>query len=198
MHTLGFLEVLDMRILFTTMLIGLALSNAGAEILLIDDFSQPGRSALGTQWQGFTDRVMGGRSTIEAGYVERGDDVVLAMRGNVSLENNGGFVQVRLPLSRGTAFDASAFSGIAVEVRGAAGSYFVHLRTQRTRRPWQYFKAPVEISSEWSRVEIPFSSFEGEDVRGDLDTDGLFSLALVAGTREFFAEMEVRRVEFYQ
>lgn len=177
------------------MLLALSAGPIGAQNLLVDDFAEPGRSAMGTQWQGFTDRVMGGRSTIQAGYLETDDNVVLAMRGEVSLANNGGFVQVRLPLARSGSFDASAYRGVAVEVRGAPGAYFIHLRTARSRRPWQYFAAPVPVSREWTRVELPFDSFEGEAVSGAPDTDRLLSLAIVAGTREFQADIEIRLVE---
>ena len=183
-----------MRTILTAFLVGMATQAVAAD-LLVDDFSRPGVSALGTQWQGFTDRVMGGISTIQAGYVERGDDVVLAMRGNVSLANNGGFVQVRLPLANGRTFDASDYAGIAVEVRGAPGSYFVHLRTRRTRVPWQYYAAQLDVGEEWSRLVVPFDTFYGQPMRGNVDLEELVSLAIVGGNAEFFADIEIRRIE---
>ncbi len=184
-----------MKKIITALLIGMATQSIAAD-LLIDDFSRPGVSALGTQWQGFTDRVMGGRSTIQAGYVQEGDANILAMRGNVSLANNGGFVQVRLPLADGRVFDASEYGGIAIEARGREGSYAVHLRTVRGRAPWQYHEAELNIGEEWSRIEVPFSAFTAESMFGRVDTDQLISLAIVAGKVEFFADIEIRRIEF--
>ena len=68
--------------------------------LIIDDFSRTsGLSELGTQWRGFTDRVMGGVSTAVSGIETVGGRRALRLVGEVSLENNGGFVQVALPLS---------------------------------------------------------------------------------------------------
>ena len=88
------------------------------ETLLIDDFSdRNGRSALGTEWRGFTDRVMGGRSDMQVGYVDHPDGAALRIHGQVRLENNGGFIQARLPLSAdGGNFNASPYSGVAISV----------------------------------------------------------------------------------
>lgn len=171
---------------------------AAERIMLVDDFSRAGVSALGTEWQGFTDRVMGGVSTMNAGYEQDGDDRVLRMTGEVSLENNGGFVQVRLPLADRGTFDASGFTGIAVEVRGAPGHYYLHLRTATTRLPWQYYAAPLEAGSDWQRLEIPFAAFSGESTRRELDPARLATLAVVGGNHEFSADISVRRIELYR
>ena len=64
--------------------------------LLIDDFRDADRvSALGTRWEGLTDRVMGGRSEMEMAIRESSDGPVLSMRCTVRLENRGGFIQAR-------------------------------------------------------------------------------------------------------
>ena len=60
------------------------------------------------------------------------------MRGDVSLENNGGFVQISLDLAPdGHAVDASAWSGIEFDVFGNGEDYGVHLRTADLSQPWQ-------------------------------------------------------------
>ena len=51
------------------------------------------------------------------------------MQGNVSTENNGGFVQIALSLSDKDDFDASAFAGIEMEVAGNNEDYNIHFRT---------------------------------------------------------------------
>lgn len=167
-------------------------------VMLIDDFSRPGRSALGTPWQGLTDRVMGGVSTMRAGYERQDERTVLRMTGEVSLENNGGFVQVRLPLAARGTLDASEFTGVALEVRGAAGRYFVHLRTDDTRYPWQYYAAPVDVGAEWERITLPFGDFAAKSLRSPLDPARLVSLGVVGGERAFDADISIRRVEFYR
>ena len=182
-------------LVMTVSLMAATTVDAEERTLLIDDFESTGISSLGTQWQGFTDRVMGGRSTIQAGYRETGDGRVLSMRGVVSLENNGGFVQVRLPLATDRALDASEYTGVAVEARGEPGHYYVHLRTRQSRAPWQYYAAELPVSGEWQRIVIPFASFSGESIRRELDPSDLVSLAIVGANHEFTADIDIRRVE---
>ena len=177
--------------------VGVAVASAEVGGLTIDDFSVVGESSLGTRWEGFSDRVMGGISMMRAGYERDADGLVLRMAGDVSLENNGGFIQVRLPLANQGTFDASSYTGIVVEVRGVPGSYYVHLRTRNTRLPWQYYAAPIPVSDRWERVEIPFSSFTGESTIMSLSTERLQSLAIVAGNDAFSADISIRRLELY-
>ncbi len=168
-----------------------------AEDLLIDDFSSAdGRSALGTSWQGFTDRVMGGRSDMQAGYQRDADQTYLKLQGQVRLENNGGFIQVRLPLSKdGSGMDARPWAGITVRVRGQPGPYYVHLRSADTRRPWQYYSARIDVTPEWQAQFIAFSSFEPQDLSRPLDLAELRSLGIVAYGEDFAAEIDVARIE---
>ncbi len=163
--------------------------------MLIDDFSGE-RSALGSSWQGFTDRVMGGLSDMQAGYREVDGSTVLAMSGQVRLENNGGFIQVRLPLdARGQLFDASAHAGLRVNARALKpGAYYLHLRTADTRRPWAYYRARLELTDQWGDIDIPWSAFEGRSLNRPLDTSRLRSVAVVAYGEAFEADLEVRRL----
>jgi len=167
-----------------------------ADELLLDDFTdREGRSTFGTRWTGFTDRVMGGRSDMQAGVVETEAGPALGMRGTVRLDNNGGFIQVRLPLEAGgQTLDGSGFDGVALEVRGAPGPYFVHLRTPDCRRPWQYYRADLPVTAQWREVFVPFSAFHGKSIRGAPDFGNLRSIALVAYGEAFEAEVEVRRL----
>ncbi|MEE4637252.1 MAG: CIA30 family protein [Wenzhouxiangella sp.] len=165
--------------------------------MLIDDFaSRDGTAAIGTQWRGFTDRVMGGRSDMQVGYREHEGQPALAMRGQVRLENNGGFIQARLPLSTdGGNFDASDYSGVAIRVRGATGPYYLHLRTRHTWRPWQYYRAAIDLGPEWQELIVPFSAFEGRSIRRELDLTALRTLGVVAYGEAFEADIEVARIE---
>lgn len=165
--------------------------------VLIDDFaSADGRSTWGTSWQGFTDRVMGGLSDLRAGYREVDGAPVLFMEGQVRLENNGGFIQVRLPLAERGSFDASAWQGLRLTLRGRPGAYYLHLRTDDTRRPWAYYRAPLRVESDWQTLDLSFEDFKARSLRAALDVSTIRSLALVAYGERFDAELEVRRIEF--
>lgn len=170
---------------------------AAAQPLLLDDFSgTDGVSVFGTRWQGFTDRVMGGRSEIQAGYREHDGGHALYMQGPVRLENNGGFIQVRLPLGANReGFDASAYAGVAITLRGRPGPYFLHIRNHETQRVWQYYRAALEVDEHWQRLVVSFADFDSEHLRGALDTRQLRSLAIVAYGEAFEAELEISRLE---
>lgn len=168
--------------------------------MLLDDFSRPdGRSLVDTRWEGFTDRVMGGRSDMAAGIERTADGPVLRMTGNVTTENNGGFIQVRLPLSDSGLFDASQYRGVAVTVRGSGNNYYLHLRTARTRMPWAHYAQHLPVTGQWQRVQLPFSEFKGELTLGSrpVDTDRLRSIAVVAANADFQADIQVRDIALY-
>jgi hypothetical protein len=169
--------------------------------LVVDDFSDSdGISALGTFWRGFTDRVMGGVS--EASTVRTTMDGVACLRlqGDVSLDNNGGFVQVALSLSSdGGGLDASGYRGLRIVVRGnGEPGYYVHLRTEDTRRPWQYYQARFDAPEEWTEIDIPFDSFRPENLGRPLDTNRLTRIGVVAAKRAFRADVAVARISFYR
>jgi len=177
----------------------MATDNDMSNSLLIDDFIQAdGVSALGTRWEGFTDQVMGGLSDMQVGYRDDGaGGRALHMRGTVRLENRGGFIQARLPLDAGGgAFDARAWGGLRVRVRGTPGPYYLHLRTSQNWMPWQYFRAPIEVGADWSEQFVPFDAFEGRSTWRGLDTAALKSVAVVAYGEAFDAELELARIEF--
>jgi len=121
------------------------------------------------------------------------------MLGDVSLENNGGFVQIALPLrSDERAFDASDYNGIRLWVRGNGQPYYIHLRTTQNRLPWQYYSAPIATNLEWREVDIPFSKFDGQSTRADLEISRLKRIAVVGAKKKFEADIAVARLEFYR
>jgi len=202
--------------LLLAVIAGLALMNASANsvlgseareaamqpetALLIDDFSAPGGiSALGTQWRFFTDRVMGGISDGVSGLETIAGRRCLRLRGRVSLENNGGFIQVALPLLQGgRPLDASGFKGVRAWVRGNGNTYHIHLRTSQSMRPWQYFSAAFDATAEWRQVDLPFERFQPENLQARLDRRGLVRIAIVAIGKEFDADVAASRLEFYR
>jgi hypothetical protein len=167
---------------------------------LIDDFSNDREvSTHGTPWRMFTDRVMGGRSTATWGYDTIKDRRCLFLRGSVSLENRGGFIQVALPLKqRGRLFDAGDFKGVRLTVLGNGETYNVHIRTSRTVLPWQYYWAAFETGPQWQTVEIPFDRFQPESLGKVLNPRKLKRIAIVAIKKAFEADVAVSRLEFYR
>ena len=128
---------------------------------IIDDLSrEPPMARIGSNWRLLTDQVMGG---VSKGTMVRdavAGRAAIRMRGDVSLENNGGFVQIVLDLSPdGRAVDASAWSGIELDIFGNGEAYSVHLRTDALTRPWQSFRQIFTADAEWRTVQLPFDHF---------------------------------------
>jgi len=168
--------------------------------LLIDDFSAgTGKSQFGTEWELMTDRVMGGVSTGRMAIATPDGRTAMHMTGSVSLENNGGFVQARLYLHpRRRNFNAAAYEGVQLTVRGNGESYAVHLRTKDTRLPWQYYHTGFQTNGQWQSIKLPFSKFEPASLRTPLDATGLRSVAVVAIKKEFNADIHVDEISFYR
>jgi hypothetical protein len=175
---------------------------AAVESGLIDDFSDPqGLSRLGTPWRAVTDQVMGGRSEGSIVIEQVDGRQALCLRGEVSLANNGGFVQALLDLTppRGgsDAFDASVFSGVRLVVRGNREVYNVHLKTTSTHLPWQSYRASFVADPEWREVRIPFEGFEPHRLVQRLDPRRLTKLGILGIGRAFDARVCVAAVGFY-
>jgi hypothetical protein len=149
-----------------------------------------------TRWRFFTDGVMGGVSTGQAAFMREGDKAFMRLTGRVSTDNNGGFIQVRMALpDAGT----TGSTGVRLVVRGNDQRYFVHLRTQGTRLPWQYYQAGFEAARDWTEIRLPFESFEpsGSLLRSTPRADSLKSIGIVAFGRDHEAALDVEEVGFY-
>ena len=169
------------------------------ELLLIDDFTS-GTSRLGTSWEGFTDQVMGGVSDITVIRAQESGRDYVRMRGDVSTKNNGGFIQIRLKLSRGGVFDGCSYEGLRLVVRGKGSGYYIFLRTSQTVLPWKFFKAEIPVTEDWQTVDIPWTAFDSGDYGREmkLKINRLKSIALVAYGKDFAAEVDLRELSFYR
>ncbi|MEE4376532.1 MAG: CIA30 family protein [Candidatus Competibacteraceae bacterium] len=166
--------------------------------MMIDDRSNADLTAtIGTVWRGFSDRVMGGvsRETVAPTVIEGRNCVRLT--GKVSLENNGGFIQMALDLSRDGLLDASAYSGLRLLVRGNGEEYNVHLRTPDTVRPWQSYRASFNATESWQEIRLPFAEFQPYRLDTPLDVSRLRRLGVVAIGRPFQADLCVAEISLY-
>ena len=139
---------------------------------------------------------------MQAGIRTRDGVRFMSMSGRVSLDNNGGFIQVRLPLARqgSSYFDASAYEGLRIVARAnEREGYYTFLRGTANRFPWSFYMAPMSVGQEWTEVRIPFAAFVRGDFGAafDLNVRRLSSVAVVAYKKEFEASIDVRELSFY-
>ena len=165
---------------------------------IIDDLSRdPPWATIGTRWQLITDQVMGG---VSQGSMVReivAGRAAIRMRGNVSLENNGGFVQIALDLATdGGALDASAWHGIELDVFGNGQEYALHLRTTDLTRPWQSYRQSFKTDQSWHTIRLPFELFVTHRTEHPLDVRRLRRVGVVATGRAFSADLALGGVRF--
>jgi hypothetical protein len=135
---------------------------------------------------------MGGISKGVMGREVVASRAAIRVRGDVSLENNGGFVQAALDLSpTGDVVDASGWDGIAIDVFGNGEDYGVHLRTDYLARPWQSYRQNFTASADWRTVVLRFSTFVPYRTDIPLDTRRLRRIGLVAIGRAFRCDLAI-------
>ncbi|WP_462322327.1 CIA30 family protein [Halochromatium sp.] len=166
---------------------------------LIDDFrQQESTSRLGTDWRLITDQVMGGISAAEMTRAVIDGRPALCLTGTVSLENNGGFVQMSLDLQHDRGLlDASAFEGLRLIVRGDGADYNLHLKTTAIQLPWQSYRAAFSTGPDWKEVRLPFSSFQPHRLVPTLDPARLKRLGIVAIGQAMSADVCIAEIGFY-
>lgn len=166
--------------------------------LVIDDRSNNDETSnLGTKWQLVTDGVMGGLSQGQLTLDKYKDRNCLRMRGNVTTENNGGFVQIALALSEQEDFDASGYSGVQIEVAGNNELYNIHFRTGELWFPWQSYRSSFIAGSDWQTYRIPFVELEKYKTFHKFSQDQIKRIGLVAIGREFQADLCLADIRFY-
>ena len=119
--------------------------------------------------------------------------------GNVSTENNGGFIQFRAEVE----IEDKDYKGLKIKTRGNGEEYYLFIRTTKTRLPWLYYGSPFNTSDEWEWIEIPFSSFKKSDGRfsrflpKEFDIESIKSIGIVAYGKDFYADIDVAGLELY-
>lgn len=154
---------------------------------------------LTPEWEYVADTVMGGVSrgglSVEA-YQGRQATV---LRGDVSLDNNGGFVQMASDLNPdGSLYNASAWDGIALEVCGNDATYDFRLRTDALSRPWQSFRTDFIAPETWQTVRLPFADVTPHKTDATFDPARLRRIGILAIGREMRAEIAVAGVHLYR
>lgn len=185
--------------LFILLFIPGALNTVSASDLIIDDRTSGSyHSNLGTQWQLVTDQVMGGISDGELALDNYNNRNCLRMRGDVSTENNGGFVQIALPLSEQDEFDASNYTGIELVVAGNNEPYNIHIRTSGLWFPWQSYRFTFQATTDWQTLRFPFTEARPYKTGKRFQQQRLMRIGLVGIGRDFQADLCVASVKFYK
>ena len=165
--------------------------------MILDNLSNPGVSSQGQNWAFFTDGVMGGLSQGKAIISKVNDVNCYHMTGDVTTENNGGFIQIRNQLK--PSISTEEFEGVYFKVFGNNEEYSIHVRTALTMAPWQYYKYSFKTNSKWTVIKAPFNEFKKSSAYQPKKLVGqnIKTLGLVAGFKDFQADICLSEIGFY-
>ena len=149
-----------------------------------------------SDWTYLADTVMGGVSTGTARVENLDRGKTIHLKGSVSTENNGGFIQFRHDLKTSVQPDQT---GIRIKVRGNNQTYYVHLRTAGTILPWHYYQAAFDASDTWREIRLPFDRFEKSNkiLRKTPKPTSLKSIGIVAYGRAHIADIQIAEIGCY-
>ncbi len=165
--------------------------------MILDNLSTPGVTTQKQNWAFFTDGVMGGLSQGKAIITNIGGVDCYQMTGDVTTENNGGFIQIRNQLK--PSISTKKYKGIYFKVLGNNENYSIHVRTALTMAPWQYYKYSFKTSNTWNEVKAPFTEFKKSNSYqpSNLIGQNIKSIGLVAGFKDFQANICLSEIGFY-
>jgi hypothetical protein len=167
---------------------------------VIDDFQNPAPVAPnGVEWEAVSDRVMGGVSVPQMRRLAVAGRPAQHLSGAVSLDNNGGFIQMALDLAPARQpIDASAWTGIRLCVQGNGEDYDLRLRTADIERPWQSYRHGFSTTRDWQTHDLPFADFQPNKIDKPFDPARLTRFGLLAIGHEFQADLAVCWIGFYR
>ena len=164
-------------------------SQSKAEIVFTDKFNEK------NEWNFITDQVMGGISTGTHSYEKINNNNILKINGNVSKKNNGGFIQVRRNLNN---INLTNAKNVEVIAKGNNEKYFIHLRTNFTLLPWQYYQNSFTVKKDFKNFILPIRNFKksGFLLPDKINPKNIKSIGIVAFGKDYKAELIVKEISF--
>ncbi len=193
LHFAGLMPVMFMRPARATR------PGSAGEYFVLDDFAgDAARRRSNVSWNGFTDRVMGGRSDIEVGLDEVAGKTCARMTGTVTRRNNGGFIQMAMYFDRGRGtFDASAYRGISLLVYGNDEDYNLHVQTEDAAWYDSSYRTTFRAGPRWTRVNVPWEAFEASNMPPVLRASAITRIGLLGWMRQFEADLSLAEIALY-
>ena len=153
----------------------------------------------GKYWQYVSDRVMGGVSDGKVNIEQDGEMYYARLTGNVSTANNGGFIQLRASVSfANSEKDGKSIQGVRLNVRGNSETYYIHIRTNESWSPSDYYATTFKADENWQMIDLPFNKFERRwSKNSTLDPKKIRSFGIVAYGKNYLSDLSVSTIEFY-
>ncbi len=168
------------------------INKLSTEEILFDNFNNKEKQS----WEFISDQVMGGVSFGEFKIISENKENFLRLTGQVSIENNGGFIQVRKNI---ISDKYKNIKGIGLKFRGNNTDYFIHIRTRFTLLPWQYYQAKYYATNNWAEIKFDFTDFtrSGGLLPKKINPKYITSFAIVAFGKKHEVHLDVSEIVFY-
>ena len=152
-------------------------------------------TASQTNWLMVSDQVMGGKSQGSIQMTEAG----VTMQGQVSLENNGGFLQIQWPISNSVpASDLQNYRGVFIEWCAQQNETLeLLLKSTQLWMPWQSYRYKANVTTQWQTIYVPFEAFEPFRTRTALKPQRITKFAVLAGGKAISVNVTIRKFGLY-
>ena len=163
-----------------------------------DQISIPFTEENARYWQYISDQTMGGVSDGQAILDKDGDMIFARLTGNVSTANNGGFIQIRTNFSFVDLINTNKdLKGVLLNSKGNGETYHIFIRTSEDRSYRDFYSATFTTNDNWEIVDLPFSKFKHRYSNRSLDGNDIRTFGIVAYGRNFYSDVSVSEISFY-
>ena len=164
-----------------------------------DEISIPFTEDNARYWQFISDQTMGGISNGQAVLDKEGDMIFARLTGNVSTANNGGFIQIRTNFSFVDLINTNRdLKGVILNTKGNGETYHIFIRTSEDRSYRDFYSATFTANDNWEIVDLPFTKFKHRYSNRSLDGNDIRTFGIVAYGRDFFSDVSVSEISFYE
>ena len=163
-----------------------------------DQISIPFTEENARYWQYISDQTMGGVSNGQAVLDKEGDMIFARLTGNVSTANNGGFIQIRTNFSFVNLINTNKeLKGVILNTKGNGETYHIFIRTSEDRSYRDFYSATFTANDNWQIVDLPFTKFKHRYSNKSLNGNDIRTFGIVAYGRDFFSDVSVSEISFY-
>lgn len=145
------------------------------------------------QWNLISDQVMGGLSQ---GQMQSSNEWV-NMQGEVSLANNGGFLQLQTLIPKN--INAGEYQGISVEICSQQPCQLqLLIKSSQLWMPWQSYRAQINATPDWQSFYVPFTDFAPYKTRTSLNPKRITKFAVLAGGSAMDVNVSIKQLGLYR
>lgn len=144
-------------------------------------------------WRSISDQVMGG---VSQGQLQSSNEIV-NLQGHVSLENNGGFLQMQTVLP--SSLEMQNYQGISLHICSEFTTEIqLLIKSSQLWMPWQSYRATIHVSPEWQEFIIPFTQFQPYKTKTPLNPQRITKFAVLAGGQIMDVNISLKHFGLYQ